>query len=90
LLLPGLHDTQCGFKLWSARAAAEDFARAKSDGFSFDVELLYLARRRGRRIAEIPVSWRNDAASRVTLARGSAAFLDLLRIRLGGALGRYG
>lgn len=90
LLLPGLHDTQCGFKLWSARAAAEDFAAAKSDGFSFDVELLYLARRRGRKIAEIPVSWRNDAASRVTLTRGSAAFLDLLRIRLAGALGRYG
>jgi dolichyl-phosphate beta-glucosyltransferase len=89
LLLPGLQDTQCGFKLWSGAAAREGFARARIDGFSFDVEVLYLARRRGRRIAEVPVTWRNDAASRVTLLRGSAAFLDLLRIRGNALAGRY-
>jgi len=43
-----------------------------------------------RRIAEVPVTWRNDAASRVTFLRGSAAFLDLARIRWNGLLGRYG
>jgi dolichyl-phosphate beta-glucosyltransferase len=90
LLLPGLSDTQCGFKLWSAQAADESFGHARLDGFSFDVEVLYLARRRGRRIAEVPVTWRNDAASRVTLMRGSLAFLDLLRIRIHGLFGRYG
>jgi dolichyl-phosphate beta-glucosyltransferase len=89
LLLPGLHDTQCGFKLWSGEAAREGFARARVDGFSFDVEVLYLARRRGRKIAEVPVTWRNDAASRVTLLRGSTAFLDLLRIRWHALAGRY-
>lgn len=89
LLLPGLHDTQCGFKLWSAQAAAEGFSRARLDGFSFDVEVLHLARRRGRSIAEVPVTWRNDAASRVTLLGGCAAFLDLVRIRWNGLLGRY-
>lgn len=90
LLLPGLHDTQCGFKLWGAAAAGEGFSRARLDGFSFDVEVLYLARRSGRRIAEVPVTWRNDAASRVTLMRGCAAFLDLLRIRWNRLFGRYG
>lgn len=89
LLLPGLHDTQCGFKLWSAQAAAEAFSRARLDGFSFDVEVLAVARRRGRKTAEVPVTWRNDAASRVTLLGGSAAFLDLLRIRWNGLVGRY-
>ena len=50
----------------------------------FDVEALYVARRRGLRIAELPVVWRNDAATRVGLGGGAFAFLDLLRIRLGG------
>jgi dolichyl-phosphate beta-glucosyltransferase len=89
LVLPGLHDTQCGFKLWKAEAALEAFSRARLDGFSFDVEVLYAARRRGRRIVEVPVTWRNDAATRVTLLGGSAAFLDVARIRLFGLLGRY-
>jgi len=82
LLLPGLKDTQCGFKLFSAEAAERAFGLCRLDGFSFDVEALYIARRRGLRIAEVPVTWRNDAASRVSLGGGGAAFVDLLRIRL--------
>ena len=89
LALPGLRDTQCGFKLWSARAAREAFSAARLDGFSFDVEALYVARKRGYRIAEIPVVWRNDAASRVGLGGGSRAFPDLLRIRWHDWKGRY-
>jgi len=90
LLLPGLHDTQCGFKLWSAEAATTTFAACHLDGFSFDVEALYVARRKGRRIAELPVVWRNDAATRVGLGGGAAAFVDLVRIRAAAARGRYG
>jgi len=90
LLLPGLADTQCGFKLFSARAADAAFGACRLDGFSFDVEALYVARRRGLRIAEVPVVWRNDAATRVSLGGGSAAFLDLLRIRLSAFRGNYG
>jgi dolichyl-phosphate beta-glucosyltransferase len=90
LLLPGLHDTQCGFKLFSARAAEASFAAATLDGFSFDVEALYLARLRGLRIAEVPVTWRNDAATRVGLGGGAAAFADLVRIRLRAWRGAYG
>lgn len=82
LLLPGIQDTQCGFKLWRAEAALEAFTPLRLDGFSFDVEALYIARRRGRRIAELPVVWRNDAASRVSGLSGARAFLDLVRIRL--------
>jgi dolichyl-phosphate beta-glucosyltransferase len=89
LVLPGLNDTQCGFKLWQAAAAKEAFSLSRLDGFSFDVETLYVAARHGRRIAEIPVTWRNDTATRVTLLRGTQAFLDVLRIRLSGLLGRY-
>jgi dolichyl-phosphate beta-glucosyltransferase len=90
LLLRGLADTQCGFKLFTARAAEAAFLRCRLDGFSFDVEALYVARHRGLRIAEVPVTWRNDAATRVGLGGGAAAFADLLRIRLGGLRGAYG
>jgi hypothetical protein len=53
------------------------------------VEALFIARKRGHRIAEIPVTWRNDAASRVTLLTGFIAFLDLLRIRAHDLSGAY-
>ncbi len=89
LVLPGLHDTQCGFKLFRAEPARQAFARARLPGFSFDVEVLYIAKRHGHRIAEVPVTWRNHAATRVTLLGGSAAFLDVVRIRWGGLVGRY-
>jgi dolichyl-phosphate beta-glucosyltransferase len=87
--LPDLKDTQCGFKLFTAAAARSAFTPARLDGFSFDVETLFIARRRGLKIAEVPVTWRNDAATRVGLGRGAEAFLDLLRIRLNDLAGRY-
>ena len=90
LLLPGLADTQCGFKLFTALAAEAAFGACRLDGFSFDVEALYVARLRGLRIAEVPVVWRNDAATRVSLGGGGTAFLDLLRIRIAATRGAYG
>src|SRR5439155_8704317 len=90
LAVPGVTDTQCGFKLFSASAARDVFSSARLDGFSFDVEVLFLARRKCYRIAEVPVVWRNDAASRVSLVRGFLAFPDLLRIRTNDWRGRYG
>lgn len=87
--LPGLNDTQCGFKLFQARAAEEAFSAARLDGFSFDVEVLFVARRRGYRIAEVPVTWRNDEATRVSGVKGAMAFLDLLRIRVNDGRGLY-
>jgi dolichyl-phosphate beta-glucosyltransferase len=90
LAVPGVTDTQCGFKLFSGAAARDVFSSARLDGFSFDVEVLFLARRKGYRVAEVPVVWRNDAASRVSLLRGFLAFPDLLRIRANDWSGRYG
>jgi dolichyl-phosphate beta-glucosyltransferase len=89
LAVPGIHDTQCGFKLFTAEAAEAAFRPARLDGFSFDVETLFLARRRGLRIAEVPVRWRNDAASRVGPLNGFRAFVDLGRIRWNAWRGRY-
>jgi dolichyl-phosphate beta-glucosyltransferase len=89
LVVRGLSDTQCGFKLFTAAAAKECFSAALLDGFCFDVETLFIARRRGLKVSEVPVIWRNDRASRVGLYRGALAFLDLLRIRGHGLRGRY-
>jgi dolichyl-phosphate beta-glucosyltransferase len=89
LAVPGLRDTQCGFKLFTAAAAQASFEPARLDGFSFDVETLFLARRRGFRIAEVPVTWRNDAATRVGPMNGLRAFVDLGRIRVNEWRGLY-
>jgi dolichyl-phosphate beta-glucosyltransferase len=88
-VVPGLRDTQCGFKLFSAAAAQAAFSLSRLDGFAFDVEALFIARRLGYRVAELPVVWRNDAASRVGWWKGMTAFADLLRIRANGLRGRY-
>ena len=65
LLLPGLRDTQCGVKLFRREVAQAVFERCRSDGFAFDVEALWLARRLGYRVAEVAVEWRNSPDSRV-------------------------
>ncbi len=81
LHLPGIKDTQCGFKLFSAAAAEAAFREARLDGFAFDVEALVLAHRAGFKVQEVPVTWRNDEQSRVSFGRGLAAFIDLFRLR---------
>ncbi len=79
---PGIHDTQCGFKLFATAAARELFALAQLDGFAFDVEVLFLCRKLGIRVAEVPVHWRNDAASKVKPLRdGLRMARDLAVIR---------
>ncbi len=83
VLLGGIKDTQCGFKLFSGKAAEEVFSRQQLEGFSFDVEVLVLARRLGFRIAEVPVRWLDSPASRVSPLRDSIRmFLDVVRVRL--------
>ena len=85
-----IRDTQCGFKLLRGEDARALAREMQEDGFSFDVEALYVARRLGLRIVEVPVVWRNDEASRVSLGGGGAAFVDLIRIRLLAGRGAYG
>ncbi len=90
LTLPGIADTQCGFKLFEAAPAKRIFARQQVPRFGFDVEALYLARKLGCRIAEVPVRWENSPETKVRpIADGARAFLDLGLIRLYDWAGRY-
>lgn len=82
LAVHGIHDTQCGFKLFRGDVARELFADARIDRFAYDVEILYLARQRGIEIAEVPVLWFNSPESKVSVVRDSLRMLrDLARIR---------
>ena len=83
LILPGIADTQCGFKLFTRDAARFLFQNQTATGFSFDVELLYMAQRTGMNIAEIPINWTNVPGSKVNLALDAAKmFLDILKFRV--------
>jgi len=64
-LVPGVRDTQCGFKAFSAGAAEDIFARCQIDGWAFDLEALALAARRGYTVREVGVAWNDDERSRV-------------------------
>ena len=82
VLLPGIWDTQCGFKLFRADVAHSVFAGLVTDGFGFDPEVLYRARKQGVKIAEVPVVWRNSAPTKVNAIRSSLdMFRHVLRIR---------
>ena len=82
LAVPGIKDTQCGFKGFRAAAAEDVFSRSKIDGFSFDVEALYIARRLGYSILEFPVRWINDDRSTVNPVTDSIRmFGELMKIR---------
>lgn len=84
VLLPGIWDTQCGFKLFRGDIAREVFERLTTDGFGYDPEVLYLAKKKGVRIAEVPVVWRNSAPTKVMAVRSSAdMFRHVLRVRFG-------
>jgi len=77
-----IRDTQCGFKGFRQRAAREIFSRQRFDGFSFDVEVLLLARAMGFSTVEMPVHWTNSPGSRVRVLRDSAKMLaDLCSVR---------
>ncbi|SKA94550.1 dolichyl-phosphate beta-glucosyltransferase [Agreia bicolorata] len=83
-------DTQCGFKLFTAGAAKKLFSTQLVDGFSFDLEVLYLAHKFGFRTAEVPVEWIDAPGSTVDAAKVSLQFVrDLMRIRLYDLRGRY-
>lgn len=87
----GIKDTQCGFKGFSRQAAQETFCRQRLNGFGFDVEVLYIAQKLGFSIAEIPITWKNSAASRVSPVQDGLGMLgDLARVRINDLKGAYG
>jgi dolichyl-phosphate beta-glucosyltransferase len=90
LTVKGIHDTQCGFKLFTAEAAQAVFQLQRIDDFGFDVEILYLCQRKGYRITEVPVNWTDIAGSKLRLIRDSwRMFTDIFKIRLNEMSGAY-
>jgi len=83
-------DTQCGFKAFRRSLVLPAVKLQRVERFGFDPELLYIARKQGLRLLEVPVAWSHSEGSRVSFLRDSVKmFADLLTIRLNDARGRY-
>ncbi len=81
-VLPGIEDTQCGFKCFTAAAAEDLFRVQRLDGLSFDVELLFIARQRGYRIQEVPIDWHFHRETKVRMVRDTLQMLrDVLTLQ---------
>ncbi len=90
MAVPGFQDTQCGFKCFTAEAAEALFPMQRIDGWTFDVELLYVALRLGYRVKEVPINWYYFPGSRVRIVQDSWLMLtDLFRIRRNWRRGLY-
>ncbi len=89
-ILPGLNDTQCGFKCFSKEAAKDLFNHQTLLGWSFDIELIYIARQRGYKIQEIPIPWYYHQESKVNAVRDALQILmDIQTIRRNANQGIY-
>jgi len=90
MILRGFEDTQCGFKMFNRRAAEDLFEVQQMTGIGFDIELLYIAKKRGYRICEVPITWYFDPDSRMRLVGDSLGLLvEILYIRRNWARGVY-
>ncbi|PJF36610.1 MAG: glycosyl transferase [Candidatus Thermofonsia Clade 1 bacterium] len=86
----GFEDTQCGFKAFTARAAEDLFGVSVINGIGFDVEILFIAQKRGYRIAEVPINWYFDPDSRMRLIKDSLGILrEIFAIRRNWNKGLY-
>jgi|SRR5579883_2434355 len=83
MAISGIDDTQCGFKIFTADAAEDVFSRCRIDGFAFDIETLYVARRLGYAITEVPIRWSHKEGSKVNMMiDGPRMLRDLSKVRL--------
>ncbi len=90
LALPGLQDTQCGFKCFTSKTAQDVFPRQTMTGWSFDVEVLFIARLLGYKVVEIPIHWYYSSNSKISVVRDSFKMgVDLLTIRMNALRGVY-
>lgn len=90
LILPGLNDTQCGFKCFRAEVARELFKKQTLHGWSFDIELLHIARRHGYQVREIPIHWYHFADSKISALRDAIRMIqDIFRIHVNTWRGIY-
>jgi len=89
-ILPGLNDTQCGFKCFSAKVTDDVFNLQTLNGWSFDIELLYIARRRKYRLCEIPVHWVHHTETKVSAVRDAIRMIqDIFLIHANARRGIY-
>jgi len=90
-ILPRLNDTQCGFKCFSAKATEDIFNLQTLGGWSFDIELLFIARRHNYTIQEIPIHWTHHPDTKVSAVRDAIRMIqDIFRIRINALRGIYG
>jgi dolichyl-phosphate beta-glucosyltransferase len=90
LLIPGVQDTQCGFKMFTAEAAAAIFPHVTVEGWAFDIEVILIARRKGLRIREVPIEWHYRRGSRLRLLRDGVGMLrELLSMSARARRGEY-
>lgn len=89
LALPGVHDSQRGFKLFSGDVADDLFSLGRVDGWAFDVEILAMARSRGIPMTEVPVAWKHKDDSRVTAMSYLTTLADVIGVRWRLATGAY-
>ena len=90
VILPGLQDTQCGFKAFRRDVARDLFPAGRIDGWSFDAEILYIARSRGYRIVEVPIQWYYGDESKIRPLQDTFRMLgEILTIRGNGKRGLY-
>jgi len=84
-----IRDTQCGFKCFTKKVIEDIFPRCKIDKFSFDAEILVIAKKLGCKIKEIPITWKNDPETKVKFKHMAKMGFDLIKIRLNLITGKY-
>lgn len=90
LAVPGFQDTQCGFKCFRRAVARDVFPYQTMEGWGFDVEVLFIAQKRGYRIVEVPINWYYMASSRISPIKDTLSMLrELLKVRLNDWRGMY-
>lgn len=90
MAVPGFMDTQCGFKCFAGITADHLFSLQRINGFAFDVEIMYLASRKGLKIKEVPIDWYYEEESKVRPIRDSLLMItNILRIHLASFAGKY-
>lgn len=89
ICLPGIKDTQCGFKIFSEKAADDILPKCKAGSWAFDVEILKIGQKLGYEAKEVPVAWKNDPKSKVKIIGGIKFIFELLAIRFNLLFGKY-
>jgi dolichyl-phosphate beta-glucosyltransferase len=90
IALPGINDTQCGFKCFRRQVGRDIFDCQTMNGFGFDVEILVIARRQGHHIVEVPINWYYNPGTSVNLWRDPFRMVrEVLKVRLNAWRGRY-